>query len=45
MIVPSGEAALDNYDFYQSSNRMAIECAFGILVRRWGLLWRPLSPW
>ena len=22
---------------------MPIECAFGILVRRWGLLWRPLS--
>ena len=34
---------LDDFDFYQSSNRMAIECTFGILVRRWGLLWRPLS--
>ena len=44
MIVPStGDTSLDDFDFYQSSNRMAIECAFGILVRRWGLLWRPLS--
>ena len=22
---------------------MAIECAFGILVRRWGVFWRPLE--
>ena len=44
MIVPStGDASLDDFDFYQSSNRMAIECAFGILVRRWGVLWRPLA--
>ena len=44
MITPSnGDPSLDNFDFYQSSNRMAIECAFGILVRRWGVLWRPLS--
>ena len=44
MVVPStGSAELDDFDFYQSSNRMAIECAFGILVRRWGVLWRPLS--
>jgi hypothetical protein len=41
MITPStGDPELDNFDFYQSSNRMAIECAFGILVRRWGVLWR-----
>ena len=44
MIVPStGDVSLDDFDFYQSSNRMAIECAFGILVRRWGALWRPLA--
>ena len=43
MLTPSNnDPELDNYDFYQSSNRMAIECAFGILVRRWGVLWRPL---
>ena len=33
----------DMFDFYQSSARMAIECAFGILVRTWGCLWRPLD--
>ena len=42
MITPSGDAALDDFDFHQSSNRMPIECAFGMLVRRWGVLWRPL---
>ena len=43
MITPSGDAALDDFDYHQSSNRMPIECAFGILVRRWGIFWRPLS--
>jgi hypothetical protein len=27
----------------QSSQRMAVERAFGLLVGRWGLLWRPLK--
>ena len=40
MIVPGGS---DAFDFYQSSNRMAIECAFGMLVRRFGVFWRPLE--
>ena len=35
--------SLTDYDFYQSSNRMPIECSFGILIRRWGVLWRPLT--
>ena len=44
MITPSNnDPELDDYDFYQSSNRMPIECAFGILIRRWGVLWRPLT--
>ena len=43
MITPSGEAALDDFDFFQSPNRMAIECAFGILITHWGVLWRPLD--
>jgi len=30
------------FSFYHSQLRMAIECAFGILVKRWGVLWRPL---
>ena len=26
-----------------SSQRITIERAFGILVRRWGILWRPIA--
>ena len=43
MIVPSGDPELDDFDFHQSSNRMPIECAFGVLVKRWGILWRKLQ--
>jgi hypothetical protein len=32
-----------NFSFYQSSLRINIECAFGGLYKRWGVLWRPLS--
>jgi len=32
----------DNFNFYHSNLRIRIECSFGILVSRWGLLWRPL---
>lgn len=41
MIVPSGVDT--NFDYIQSSCRMPIECAFGMLIRRWGILWRPLE--
>ena len=40
MVTPMNDS---DFDFYQSSNRMAIECAFGMLVRRWGVFWRPLE--
>lgn len=43
LITPTGEKANDNFDFHQSSNRMPIECAFGMLVRRFGILWRSLE--
>jgi hypothetical protein len=43
MMVPANDPSLDDYDFEQSSNRMPIECAFGVLVRRWGILWRSLK--
>ncbi|MGB1592517.1 MAG: transposase family protein, partial [Promethearchaeia archaeon] len=42
MITPSGLPEHDDYDYHQSSNRMPIECAFGIIYQRWGVLWRPL---
>ena len=43
MITPSGQPEHDDFDFHQSSNRIAIERAFGILVRRWPILWRHLQ--
>ena len=43
MVTPSGETGHDDYNYHQSANRMPIECAFGILVRRFGIFWRPLS--
>jgi hypothetical protein len=33
----------DTFNFFQSSCRIYIEQAFGILVRRWGILWRRLE--
>ena len=43
MITPANEPGLDYYNFEQSSLRMPIECTFGMVYRRFGLLWRPLS--
>lgn len=34
---------LDAFNFYLSSSRIHIECAFGELVRRWGILWKTLQ--
>ena len=33
----------DDYNFYHSQLRISIECAFGMLVSRWGILQKPLS--
>ena len=33
----------DSFNFHQSSQRITVECAFGILVKRWGILWRSLQ--
>ena len=33
---------LDSFNYHLSSMRQCIERAFGILTRRWGVLWRPL---
>jgi hypothetical protein len=32
----------DSFNYWLSHSRQAIERAFGMLVRRWGILWRPL---
>ena len=40
MATPGGGS---NCDCVQSSMRTPIECAFGISIRTWGVLWRPLE--
>jgi len=37
-----GDRWKDSYNFHEESSRIHIEQAFGMLVWRWGLLWRPL---
>ena len=32
----------DNFNFFLSSCRLYVECCFGEVDRRWGILWRPL---
>jgi hypothetical protein len=34
----------DSYNFFHSQLHIQVECAFGKLVHRWGILQRPLSP-
>lgn len=43
MVVPTGKREHATFDHIQSAVRMPIECSFGILIRRWGILWRPLE--
>lgn len=33
----------DNFNFYHSQLRIQVECSFGKLVHRWGILRRPMS--
>ena len=35
-------AAEDSYNFYHSQLRIRVECAFGMLVQRWGILRMPM---
>eukprot|EP00937_MAST-01D_sp_MAST-1D-sp2_P007373 g7373.t1 len=45
MLGPSsaGGEKSDAWGWLQSSNRMPVEQAFGVLIRTWGVLWRPLQ--
>jgi hypothetical protein len=47
MVVPfknaNYEAGEDDFNFFHSQLRITVECAFGKLVHRWGILRRPLS--
>ena len=36
-------SAEDAFNFYLSSKRIYVECAFGEIDRRWGIFWRPLE--
>ena len=46
-LVPWGGTGLtkdkDSFNFHLSVRRQVIERAFGIMVHRWGILWRPLT--
>ncbi|KAL7506494.1 hypothetical protein ACHAXN_009688 [Cyclotella atomus] len=33
----------DNYNFFHSSSRIWVECVFGEIDLRWGILWKPLG--
>ena len=33
----------DNYNFFHSSSRISVECAFGEIDLRWGILWKELE--
>jgi DDE superfamily endonuclease len=37
------EGEKDAYNFFHSNCRITIECAFGMLVHRWGVLCKPMS--
>ena len=44
ILVPdSNVGSYDDYNFEQSSNRMHIKCAFGMLVKKWTILWSSIS--
>merc|ERR1711982_33935 len=32
-----------NFNFFHSSSRICVECTFGEVDLRWGILWRPLQ--
>ena len=33
----------DNFDYFHSTSRIVVECAFGEIDLRWGILWWPLK--
>ena len=43
VVVPVNDGAHADFDYQQSSNRVVIERAIGIPIRRWGIFWRPLE--
>ena len=44
MLVPDPNVInYENNNFEQSSNRMHIKCAFGIMVKKWPILWHLIN--
>ena len=43
LVSDSNVGSYDDYNFEQSSNCMHIEYAFGMLVKKWTILWSPIS--
>ena len=41
--VSAGDRDRDAYNFFQSQVRINVECAFGLLVHRWGILRKPIA--
>ena len=39
----SPRSSEDAFNFYLSSSRIYVKCAFGEIDRRWGILWRQLE--
>ena len=39
---PGSDLQKDAFNFYQSQIQISIECAFGMLVHRWGILRKPI---
>ena len=37
------DSAEDTFNYFLSSSRIYVECCFGEVDRRWGVLWRPLE--
>ena len=40
---PAPGSPEDNFNYFLSSNRIYVECAFGEIDRRWGIFWRRLE--
>ena len=43
LVLDSNVSSYDDHNFEQSSNRICIECAFGMLVKKWAILQSSIS--
>ena len=40
---PPSKSSQDDFNFYHSSARITVECAFGEIDLRWGIFWKRLT--